>query len=120
METPITQLNSVELIGIVGATQKTQAGDKASVRLQVATNFAYRDRDGCAVIETTWSDCVANEENHISAEDIAAVSKGDKVHIRGRMRTRRAYNGITDSCCTEIVVSSLEILHTDNMLQMQM
>ena len=50
-------INRVELRGIVGTSKVTCIGDKKAVRFSLATNYAYRDREGYPVIETT---CYAN------------------------------------------------------------
>ena len=47
------QLNKVELIGTVGTIRMTEVGEASSARLSLATNYAYRSKDGAAVIETT-------------------------------------------------------------------
>ena len=48
------QLNRIELRGNVGNIKLQTVGDKLAARFTVATNYAYKDKDGSAVIETTW------------------------------------------------------------------
>ena len=46
-------INRVELQGIVGTSKVTCIGDKKAVRFSLATNYAYKDKEGYPVIETT-------------------------------------------------------------------
>lgn len=46
-------LNAVKLRGVVGTIRISQIGETKVARMSVATNYAYRDKDGNAVIETT-------------------------------------------------------------------
>ena len=46
-------INRVELRGIVGTSRVTEVGDRNIINFSLATNYAYRDRDGYPVIETT-------------------------------------------------------------------
>ena len=50
-------INRVELQGIVGTSKVTSIGDKKTIRFSLATNYAYKDKEGYPVIETT---CYAN------------------------------------------------------------
>ena len=50
-------INRVELQGIVGTSKVISIGDKKVVRFSLATNYAYKDKEGYPVIETT---CYAN------------------------------------------------------------
>ena len=47
----------VELRGIIGTSRVTEVGDRNLINFSLATNYAYKDSDGCPVIETT---CYAN------------------------------------------------------------
>lgn len=51
------QLNKVELIGIVGSVYVKDFGNMRRVFFSVATNYCFKDREGCPVIETT---CYSN------------------------------------------------------------
>ena len=46
-------INRVELRGIVGTSRVTEVGDRNLINFSLATNYAYKDSDGCPVIETT-------------------------------------------------------------------
>ena len=45
-------INRVELQGIVGTSIVISIGDKKAVRFSLATNYAYKDKEGYPVIET--------------------------------------------------------------------
>ncbi len=102
-------LNKVEMAGIVGQSRVTAAGERSMARFSLALNYAYRDRDGGAVIETTWVNCTAWDGKDMA--DLGALAKGTKVRLRGRLRCVR-YTDSTgaDRVATEVAVSHLEIL----------
>ena len=50
-------INRVELQGIVGTSKVISIGDKKAVRFSLATNYAYKDKEGYPVIKTTWHAC---------------------------------------------------------------
>ena len=53
------QLNSVILRGIIGNARIQNIGDTEMARFSVATDHAYKNRSGEAVIETTWHQVTA-------------------------------------------------------------
>jgi len=53
------QINRIELRGIIGHVKVQKIQDLSMARLSVATNYAYKDRNGTPIIETTWHDVVA-------------------------------------------------------------
>jgi len=112
------QLNRVELRGTVGSIRLSSIGNVNMARLSVATNFAYKDREGCAVIETTWHSVVAFEKE--GQVDIANLSKGDKVELTGRIRNQRVTGEDgTERTITEICASRLVKLPADEPMQFQ-
>ena len=50
-------INRVELQGIVGTSRVSDLGEKKVVNFSLATNYAFKDRQGSSLIETT---CYAN------------------------------------------------------------
>ena len=50
-------INRVELHGIVGTSRVSNLGEKNAVSFSLATNYAFKGKDGNPVIETT---CYAN------------------------------------------------------------
>lgn len=81
------QLNKVELRGILGVVRVMPVGDTRYATMSVATNYFYKDAEGCPVIETTWHLVTAWEGK--ACPDLSVLQKGDKVHVLGRLRCRR-------------------------------
>ena len=108
---PLQQLNRVELIGTVGRVNNQDVADKTIVRLSVATNYAYRDRDGGAVIETTWHQVTAFDEKGCAGA--RALARGDKVRVLGRI-TANKYTDASGEQKTifEVIASSIEKIDT--------
>lgn len=79
-------INRVELQGIVGTSKVICIGDKKAVRFSLATNYAYKDKEGYPVIETTWHSCSAWAEKE---DDFTKYRKGTPLHIEGRIRNIR-------------------------------
>jgi len=105
----ITQLNKVELIGTVGCCRVQTTGGKRKADIALATNRAYKDADGNAVIETTWHKCTAFEGPYI--QDIDRISKGTTLHLFGRIHRQCYINESGERRDTvEIIVSRLEVL----------
>ena len=50
------QINKIELRGNVGNVKLQTVGNNENIRFSVATNYAYKDKEGRPVIETTWPD----------------------------------------------------------------
>ena len=101
-------LNKVELIGTVGNVRISEVSDSTLVKFAVATNYCYKSKDGCAVIETTWHYCSAWTCNLPNAAELA---KGSKVHLFGRIRTNN-YIGVdgVERTAIEILVNKLDII----------
>ena len=62
-------------------------GDTRYATMSVATNYCYKDAEGCPVVETTWHLVTAWEGK--ACTDLSIFRKGDKVHVIGRLRCRR-------------------------------
>ncbi len=102
-------INSVELQGHVGSVRKLTYGERDVLMFTVATNWAYRDKEGTPVIETTWHSCTAWDGEGICPLD--GITKGTPVHLTGRIRNTR-YTGKdgAERVATEIVAETLEIV----------
>lgn len=99
-------INRVELRGFVGTSKVTSIGDKKAVRFSLATNYAYRDKEGCPVIEKTWHNCFAWTD---SDADVSLYSKGTPLRVEGRIRNIRYTDASGCEVSTmEIVVSKVE------------
>lgn len=112
------QLNRVVIRGIVGNVRLTTVGETKVARMSVATNYAYRAKDGSCVIETSWHMAVLFESNGITG--LEEISKGDKVFIVGRLRNQR-YTGAdgVERTSTEILAQKFERIVTDEPLRME-
>lgn len=82
-------LNKVELRGVVGNCRTQEYEDYIHAYFVVATNYAYKDKDGTPVVETTWHDVLASEKKDLPIFDLAHLKTGDKVHIFGRIQAQR-------------------------------
>jgi len=78
------QLNKIEIRGNVGNVNIIKVGKTRVAHFSVATNFAYKDKNGEPVIETTWHNVTAWEGNKgIPSLDI--IEKGFAVYVCGRL-----------------------------------
>ena len=103
------QLNRIELRGNVGNIRISAAGSGQVARMSLATNFMYKNRDGEAVVETTWHNIVAWSGKGMP--DFTAITKGAPVYVTGRIRTSR-FTGSdgTEKTVYEVVASKIEVL----------
>ena len=108
------QLNKVQLRGYIGSIKVHTVGCSKVARFSVATNYAYKDAQGYCVIETTWSNVVAQ---NITCLD--SLKKGDAVEVIGRLKNQRYTdsNG-NEHSAYEIAASKLNLL--DELLTMEM
>ena len=79
-------INRVELQGIVGTSKVISKKKKKVVRFSLATNYAYKDKEGYPVIETTWHACSVWAERK---SFLTMYRKGTPLHIEGRIRNIR-------------------------------
>ncbi len=111
-------LNKVELTGIIGQTRISEVGERTHLRCSVAVSVAYKDREGCPVVETTWLSCVCWDG--CCDKPLESIKKGDYVHITGRLRALRYVDsGGADRVSLEVLAKSLEILPGDKPLEME-
>lgn len=99
------QLNKVELKGVVGNAKTSPIGDTNITRFSVATTYAYKDKEGSPILETTWHQCTSFDPK------ASELKRGDSVSVIGRIRNNR----YTDSDGNEktsydILVNNLTIL----------
>lgn len=91
-------INRVELQGIVGTSRVSNLGEKNAVSFSLATNYAFKDKEGFHVIETTWHKCTSFADKE---DDLSIYAKGTPLHIEGRLRNLR----YTDTCgCERTIV----------------
>ena len=87
-------INRVELQGIVGTSRVSDLGEKTAISFSLATNYAFKDREGCHAIETTWHNCTFFADKE---DDLSIYAKGTPLLIEGRLRNLR----YTDACGCE-------------------
>jgi single-strand DNA-binding protein len=107
----MSSLNVVHLIGNLGQDpelRNTESG-LAVTNLSIATNEVYKDAEGERQQRTEWHRIVVFGKQ---AESCAKfLSKGRRVQVEGRLRTRRwtDSNGLAREA-TEIVASKVQFL----------
>ncbi len=113
------QLNRIELRGVVGNFRMQQFAENAVLRLSLVTNYAYKGKDGAAVIDTSWHNVViwVGKNNG----DIHKIVKGSKLYVLGRVRYQKytASDG-TERTATEIVASRYELIESEELLSYEM
>ena len=82
------QLNRIQLRGIIGSVRICDFQGRRLASLTVATNAAFKDAEGVAVIETTWHHVTA-WENGPYITDFSKLEKGKAVGVEGRLETQR-------------------------------
>lgn len=103
------QLNRIQLRGIVGSIKVSDISGTKVARITLATNYAYRSQDGCAVIETTWHNITAWEKPTFPA--LESICKGDNLYIEGRIKNQRYTRADgTEVYSTEVIATSLSII----------
>ncbi len=104
-------INRVILIGRLGDDPKsryTPNGD-AVVNFNIATNEAWKDKDGNPQVRTDWHRIVAWRQ--LAEFCIKYLKKGNRVYVEGRLRTRSWENKEgTTSHITEIIINHLQML----------
>lgn len=109
-------LNKVFLIGNLGKDPELRntSGGTAVCSLSLATSSRTKDKDGNWVDQTEWHKVVVWG---VTAENVTKYTKkGSKVHIEGRLQTRKWQNkdGV-DQYTTEVVAEQVKFL--DNKTQ---
>ena len=101
-------LNRVELRGRVGHDPKVfDVGDAKVARFSVATNEAFRGKNGELKEETTWHNITVWAGRNIM--DFKDIRKGGFVSLVGRMRNRRfVANDGSERSIVEVVANRLE------------
>ena len=110
------QLNKIELRGVVGSVRLQTYEDSRMARINLATNYAYKDREGTAVIDTTWHNVVAWEGRNI--QGLERINKGTKLYVCGRLRYQK-YTGV-DRIATDVLANRLAIIEDPEPMQYEM
>ena len=113
------QLNRIELRGSVGSIRTQTFTDNMAARFTVATNYAYKDKEGRAVIDTSWHNVMAREGKYI--HDLDKIEKGTKVYVQGRLRYQKytSSDGV-ERLSTDIIANRVVILDKSEPLQYEM
>ncbi len=86
-----------------------KVGDTKTCQFTVATEYAYKDSAGCAIIETTWFNCRVWEGPGFG--NIDAIVRGANVHLTGRLKYSRYIDTQgNDRVMYEVIVRELQIM----------
>lgn len=107
-------LNRAMLRGIVVTVKTESYGDIKATNFSLCTNYAYTNKDGYPVLETTWFNINALQNDNIDGETIDKIQKGAWVEVMGRYRARRFVRSDGSKGNTfDIVANQLNILEPD-------
>ena len=110
------QLNSVTLKGIIGSVRVQDIADRKVANFTVATNYAFKGRDGEAIIETTWHNVTAWSGGKTA--DLASLPTGQNVEVQGRLRNQR-YTASDGTERTSVAILGREVRVIDDRLTME-
>jgi single-strand DNA-binding protein len=113
------QLNRIEIRGSVGSIRMQTFTDNMVARFTVATNYAYKDKEGQAIIDTSWHNVLAREGKFI--HDLSKIDKGTKVYVQGRLRYQK-YTGSdgVERNSTDIIANRVMIIDDSEPMQYEM
>ena len=113
------QLNRIELRGVVGNVRVQTFDENKMAQISLATNYAYKDREGSAVIDTSWHHVVAWEGRNI--QGLERINKGTKLYVCGRLRYQK-YTGVdgVDRIATDVLANRLAIIEDPEPMQYEM
>ena len=113
------QMNRIELRGNVGSVKIQTNNEKKMARFTLATNKAYKDRNGEPVIETTWHSVIAFEGRNV--QNLDQLDKGSKVYVCGRLRIQKytGMDGIERNSC-DVLASKVNLIEDDDQLEYEM
>ena len=102
------QLNRLEIRGNVGNVNILKVGETRVAHFSVATNFAYKGRNGEPVMETTWHNVTAWEGNK-GVPSLDIIAKGFPIYVVGRLRSQKyPANDGTEKTSMEVIASTVE------------
>ena len=96
MKSFMEQLNRIEIRGTVGNVKLQTFTDNEAAWFSVATNYAYKDKSGNAVIDTSWHNVVAREGRNIKEGDFMALADGKLIH------TNRKFEAVVKKLASEL------------------
>lgn len=104
-------VNQVTLIGNVGAEpeSRTTGGGTKVVKLSLATNRKYNDRNGQKQEDTQWHRCTVFGKGADVVEQY--VKKGDRLYVRGRIEYSQTQDDSGNvKYWTDVVVEDFQML----------
>lgn len=113
------QFCKIEILGYVGGVRLYDYEGRPFAKLSVLTSFAYKDKEGAAVIDDQWHNVTAWDGKNI--HDLDKIQKGDKIHIFGRPRIQK-YTGADgiDRIVDDVLATKIEIIDGDEQLAVGM
>lgn len=101
-------INRIELVGVVGTIRKQTYCGRVVANFSLVTEYSYKDKNECAVVETTWHNVVAWQNGEMPLD---LIERGTHICVQGRIRCRR-YTGDNGEAKTfyEVIANSVEIL----------
>ncbi|MBQ9477127.1 MAG: single-stranded DNA-binding protein [Bacteroidales bacterium] len=113
------QMNRIELRGNVGSIRIQTNNERKMARFTLATNKAYKDRNGEPVIETTWHNISAFEGKNI--QNLDRLEKGSKAHVVGRVRIQKIM-GLDGNERTfyDVLASRVNLIEEDSPLEFEL
>lgn len=80
-------INRIELAGLVGRIQRQTVSSYKMANFSLVTEYGFKDKSSCSVIETTWHNVVAWEGENILSLD--GIERGSHVRVIGRREEGR-------------------------------
>ena len=106
-------INRIELAGVVGRIQRQTVSSQKMANFSLVTEYGFKDKSSCSVIETTWHNVVAWKSEKIPSLD--GIERGSYVRVIGRLRARRYTDSSGESrTLYEVVASGVEVLSSEN------
>lgn len=107
-------LNEIRLRGVIGRAEINSYNARQVCNFSVVTEYVSADRDGNAVIDTTWFNISAWSGKEGIA-DLYSLQKGVWVEVSGRLRIRRytTQDNEERSAC-EIVARTVRVVAREN------
>ena len=79
-------LNKIELKGLVGHVNIIRVANTRVAHFTLLTQLAYKNSDGEAVVDDTWHEITAWEDEGARLE---AIVRGAELRVTGRVRIRK-------------------------------
>ena len=108
-------INRIELAGVIGRIQRQTVSSYKMANFSLVTEFGFKDKSSCSVIETTWHNVVAWESENIPSLD--GIKRGSHVLVIGRLRARRYTDSNGESRISfDVVATSVDVLSVQETL----